>query len=146
MTSEAKPIMQGLDLAKLVGGAAVVGKRVLVCGGRDYTDRDHIQNTLNELNSKRGPFAVVIHGCATGADSEANEWALAMPDVKISPYGSDWRRFGRSAGPRRNQRMIDEGRPDLVVAFPGGRGTADMVRRAKAAGLEVIHVKARVLT
>lgn len=44
---------------------------------------------------------------------------------------------GKAAGPIRNQRMLDEGKPDLVVAFPGGRGTADMVRRAKAAGVPV---------
>jgi hypothetical protein len=48
---------------------------------------------------------------------------------------ADWEKLGRSAGPIRNQAMLDEGRPDLVVAFPGHHGTADMVRRARAAGV-----------
>lgn len=122
----------------------MIGKRVLVCGGRDYTDRDHIWNTLCELDRTRGPFAVVIHGCATGVDSEAMIWAQTMPNRKHAPYEADWHCHGRSAGPVRNQRMIDEGRPDLVIAFPGGKGTADMMRRAKAAGLEIIRIKARV--
>jgi hypothetical protein len=43
------------------------------------------------------------------------------------------------AGPIRKQQMLDEGKPDLVVAFPGGRGTAHMVRIARAAGIEVIE-------
>jgi len=36
--------------------------------------------------------------------------------------------------------MLDEGRPTLVVEFPGGRGTADLIRRARSAGVEVIEV------
>lgn len=46
----------------------------------------------------------------------------------------------RSAGPKRNQRMLDKGKPDLVLAFPGGDGTADMVRKAKSAGVPIIEV------
>ena len=52
-------------------------------------------------------------------------------------------RNGRKAGPIRNQQMLDEGRPSLVVAFPGGRGMADMVRRARNAGVEAISCPAR---
>jgi hypothetical protein len=113
--------------------------RALVCGGRDYDDRDHVWNTLCELDAERGPFEVVIHGRATGADSEAMIWAQGL-GRKHAPFQADWHTHGRAAGPLRNQRMIDEGRPNLVIAFPGGRGTADMVRRAKAAGVEVIEI------
>jgi len=35
--------------------------------------------------------------------------------------------------------MADAG-ADLCIAFPGGRGTADMVRRARAAGIPVRSV------
>ena len=55
-------------------------------------------------------------------------------------YPAPWKRFGPSAGGIRNQQMLDEGKPDLVVAFPGGKGTADMVRRAENAGVKVIKV------
>ena len=121
--------------------------RVLVCGGRDYDDRDHIWNTLVDLHVSRGPITCIIHGCATGADSEGMIWAQCMAKggqkIVHAPFQADWHTFGKAAGPLRNQRMIDEGRPDLVVAFPGQRGTADMVRRAKAAGLEVIEISQR---
>jgi YspA, cpYpsA-related SLOG family len=121
--------------------------RVLVCGGRDYFDRDHIHNTLCNLNATRGPITCVIHGAATGADDECMIWAQMMASVqKIvhAPFPADWHAYGRSAGPRRNQRMIDEGKPDLVVAFPGGRGTADMVKRAKDAKIEVVEIAPRI--
>lgn len=131
--------------------------RVLVCGGRDYDDRDHIWNTLCDLNVKRGPITVIIHGCATGADNEAMLWAQAMPKRKHAPFQAAWSdlnhpdaviktrwdgsRYDAMAGFRRNQRMIDEGKPDLVIAFPGGKGTADMTQRAHKAGIEVIEIK-----
>jgi hypothetical protein len=116
--------------------------RVLVCGGRDYCDQDHVWNTLCELDAQRGPFEVVIHGCATGADTEGMIWAQGL-GRKHAPFQADWRTHGRAAGPLRNQRMLDEGKPTLVIAFPGGKGTADMVRRAKAAGVEVIAIADR---
>ncbi len=121
------------------------GKRVLVCGGRNYTDRDHIWNTLNELDHARGPFAVIIHGCASGADDEAMIWAQTTPGRKHLPFEADWVRHGRQAGPRRNQRMIDEGRPDLVIAFPGGAGTSDMVKRARKANIEVVEIRPPII-
>lgn len=85
------------------------------------------------------PDTVIIHGAATGADSLANRWAV-VNWVRSEEYPADWKKHGAAAGPIRNQRMIDEGKPDLVVAFPGGKGTADMVSRAKAAGVRVIEV------
>jgi hypothetical protein len=112
--------------------------RVLVCGGRDYDDRDHIWNTLTAIPD----VTCIIHGCATGADSEAMIVAEAL-GIKHAPFRADWRTHGKAAGPIRNQRMLDEGKPDLVVAFPGGRGTADMVRRARLAGLPVRIIKER---
>lgn len=114
--------------------------RVLVCGGRDYDDRDHIWNTLTAINSERR-INLIIHGAATGADSEGMLWAQSMLGRKHAPFVADWKKHGRAAGPIRNQRMLDEGKPDLVVAFPGGRGTADMVRRARAAGVEVREIR-----
>ncbi len=116
------------------------GKRVLVCGGRRYSNRDHIWDTLTGLDHERGPFAVIIHGGATGVDSEAMIWAQTM-GRKHMPFEADWVRHGRQAGPRRNQRMIDEGRPDLVIAFPGGAGTSDTMKRARRSNIEVIEIR-----
>lgn len=112
--------------------------RVLVCGGRDFKDLPLLDRTLDELHAKRG-FKKLITGCASGADLMSRFWA-GFAGLPIDVYVADWKKHGRSAGPKRNQRMLDDGKPDLVVAFPGGRGTLDMVRRAKAAGVEVILV------
>jgi hypothetical protein len=115
--------------------------RVLVCGGREFQDYLSFARAMRGIETERGPFTVVVHGGAPGADWCAHLWASSpIGRCKEVEFPADWKAHGRKAGPIRNQRMIDEGKPDLVVAFPGGRGTADMVKRAKAAGLEVIEV------
>jgi hypothetical protein len=84
-------------------------------------------------------YAVIIHGAAPGADSIAR---LAAEDLglRTEAHPADWARYGRrAAGPIRNQEMLDSG-IDLVIAFPGGRGTADMVRRARKAGITIREV------
>jgi predicted Rossmann-fold nucleotide-binding protein len=112
--------------------------RVLVCGGRAFEDRQALNETLSRLREERG-FSLVIAGGARGADTFAKEWAKAV-GLPCDVYKADWEGLGRKAGPIRNQRMLDEGKPDLVVAFPGGKGTADMARRARAAGIELMEV------
>ena len=77
---------------------------------------------------------VVIQGGAAGADSLARSWA-AHSGVVCLTFKANWKAHGKGAGPQRNQRMLDEGRPELVVAFRGGRGTIDMVRRASKANV-----------
>ena len=108
--------------------------RVLVCGGRGYYDRAFLWGYLDRLGPPK--VSAIISGMAPGADTLATRWAKRF-DVPVQEFPADWSGHGRSAGPIRNQRMLDEGKPDLVVAFPGGRGTADMVRRAKTAGIKV---------
>jgi hypothetical protein len=115
--------------------------RVLVCGGREYLDRSKLYETLDHLHSERH-FTLVIAGGARGADTLAYEWSTSR-GVAAAVYVADWKGQGRKAGPLRNQRMLDEGLPDLAIAFPGGRGTADMVSRARKAGIEVIEIVAR---
>ena len=110
--------------------------RVLVCGGRDYADWGTLDSVLDLVNP-----AVVIHGAARGADSLAGRWAREMHGVTEEAFPADWDKHGKSAGPIRNQRMLDDGKPDMVVAFPGGAGTADMVRRSRAAGILVLRVE-----
>lgn len=111
--------------------------RVLVCGGRDYPDKDEVWKALDVmLRGARHDTLVVIQGGGSGADRWAREWCAARR-VPYDNYPADWAKHGRAAGPIRNQRMIDEGRPNLVLAFPGGRGTADMIQRAQASGVRV---------
>lgn len=116
------------------------GFRVLVCGGRDYTDMKNVYKILNRVNDEKS-IKLLIQGGARGADYLAAKWARGMK-INTLTFNADWKRFGAAAGPIRNQRMLTVGRPDLIVAFPGGRGTADMVNRAKKAGVTLMMVEA----
>jgi hypothetical protein len=112
--------------------------RVLVCGGRDYTNRRILFDALDRI-AERHNGVHVIQGGATGADALAREWCRERM-CSYSHYPADWRAHGRSAGPIRNKQMLDEGRPHVVVAFPGGRSTADMIRQAEAAAVAVERI------
>lgn len=112
--------------------------RVLVCGGRYYSDIVRVFMVLDKLNRDAG-IDCIIQGGAKGADRLALEWA-AQAGCPVNQFDADWENQGSFAGPARNSRMLAEGRPDLVIGFPGGRGTADMMRKARKAGVEVIEI------
>jgi hypothetical protein len=129
--------------------------RVLVCGGRTFGmprrgvseaekaeeerrityQRDRL-TTILDAAVKRLGLTEIIHGAAPGADTLASEWA-ATNGIPDRGFPAETDRYGKTAVPLRNQRMLDEGRPDLVIAFIGGDETRDMVERAKAVGLTV---------
>ena len=109
--------------------------RVLVCGGRKFSDYQLLAQTLDALHAER-PISLIIHGAARGADTLAHEWA-AHNRVNIDFYRADWNKYKKAAGPIRNTRMLMDGKPQLVVAFEGGDGTADMIEQARAAGVTV---------
>lgn len=133
--------------------------RVLVCGGRNYGERIMLSGHPQEVEwdreraqvEKATLYAVLskyhaeagveclIEGGAKGADHWAGVWA-ENHGVALETFEADWENQGSFAGPARNTRMLNEGKPDLVIAFPGGRGTADMVRKARRAGVEVIEI------
>lgn len=112
--------------------------RILVCGGRDFSDRDAVFGALDLVKSAVGEMTV-IQGGASGADALAREWCAKQPSIHMINEPADWNAHGRAAGPIRNQKMLDDHKPDCVLAFAGGRGTADMVRRARAAGVKVVE-------
>lgn len=121
---------------------------VLVCGGRDYRNRDIVFGVLNELLSEHDRLTIIDGGCDEtdswrgGADRWAREWVKEAPDSATGiTVHADWRSLGRRAGSIRNAKMIEMYRPDLVLAFSGGRGTEDMKRRARAAGIPVREIE-----
>jgi len=114
--------------------------RVIVCGGRDYADWTAISDSLDAIHAER-PITQVITGDARGADTLAGMWAMSK-NVKLARYPAKWVSYGRSSGPIRNAEMLAKERPDEVIAFPGGKGTADMVRQARAAGVPVREIVA----
>lgn len=124
---------------------------VVVTGGRNYQDRDAVFRALEEAAP-----ALLFHGACcekgksqnlTGADRWADEWAK-MKQIPHFVFPAEWDRHGNSAGPRRNRQML-AGAMALVnnpgftasivklLAFPGGRGTANCKKTAESLGIEV---------
>lgn len=134
-----------------------VTKVAIVCGGRRYgeaylsknvvnprctAERKRAWTVLDAMVARLGVEAIV-QGAATGADYQAWAWAEARR-FPCGSFAADWKPDGvtldRAAGPKRNQRMLEESNPMAVIAFPGGDGTLDMVTRAEAAGVRVIRI------
>lgn len=113
--------------------------RVVIFGGRDFTHRRLLDLVLDRLHA-RLHFTVVIEGDASGVDRMAGDWARKR-GLELEIFAAEWKRCRKRAGPLRNQRMIDEGKPDYAVAFPGGDGTADMWARCAIAGVERCNVE-----
>jgi hypothetical protein len=111
--------------------------KVLVTGSRNYTDIKFVRDTLDKLH-KEYNFTVLIEGGASGVDYIAGSWANTIK-IEHVVVNAEWNIYGRAAGSKRNQKMIDEYRPDMVVAFPGGNGTKDMIERSKKVGIPIIY-------
>lgn len=121
--------------------------RVVVFGGRDFYAEQWLKTELCDLVWRRNRFASVpaqiktlIHGGARGVDQMAGNFGIGC-GLEVIEFKADWGKYGKAAGPIRNKQMIDEGRPDLGVAFPGGFGTANMIKQLDSAGIPVIHVE-----
>jgi hypothetical protein len=116
--------------------------RVLVTGGRNYQD-DHTVNRVLESIHRAKPIAVLIHGNCSGADDLAARWAFRF-GVPCAAFSVRFELDGHwpGAGPRRNSRMLEASKPDIGVAFAGGNGTADMVRKMTVARLGIVCVDA----
>ena len=128
--------------------------RLLVCGATYFTDYKFLHDELVRILTNRGynltPFAgqftpidiTIISGMAKGADTLAVKFAehYGLPCLK---FPADWARYGKGAGPVRNQQMLDEGKPDLIIAFPmqSSRGTRDMIKRGLMEDVPVIVIE-----
>lgn len=117
---------------------------ILVCGGRDFDDEpvfDHIMDSLLRLNREdaSGFQIVIVHGGARGADTLADRWAKSR-GIPVVACPADWDKHKKAAGIIRNAEMLKKWHPHVVVAFPGGRGTAHMVSIARKAGVPVHEV------
>lgn len=109
--------------------------RVLVCGARNWDDMLTIVQRLKLLP----PDTVIVHGGATGADSQADAVGKVL-GFKVEPYPADWTKYGKAAGPIRNRQMLDTN-PNLVLAFhdnlEASKGTRDCVDEARRRGTAV---------
>ena len=113
--------------------------RLVVTGGRDFNDIELVHRALNAMSILADGKLEIAHGGATGADTLSATWAKHH-NVPCSVFAADWKRLGRSAGPARNAEMLTVFCPDVVLAFPGGNGTADCVRKARARNIPIIDM------
>lgn len=115
---------------------------VLVTGGREYEDRAMVSKALRAVGFRAGD--TLVCGGAKGLDTLARLEAEKTRGANVRVFLARWKELGRQAGPVRNRRMLRtllrERAPFFVLAFPGGRGTADMVRQARKAGVLVLSV------
>src|SRR3990167_789639 len=122
--------------------------RVIVTGGRNFTNSEFLFRALDSLAPR--PALIIEGGQRTyhpvtreivgGADYWAKVWA-ERKDIEVFTIMANWRLHGRAAGPLRNMRLLSMGQPDIVISFPGGAGTADMVSRAISAGIPVKRIQ-----
>jgi len=114
-------------------------RRVLICGDRNWRDQLMIIETISRAH-ETFPITLLIDGDARGADRMAGLVAKKL-GLNRAVYPANWELYGKAAGPIRNQQMLDDGRPTEVWVFhdslESSKGTADMVRRAKRAGIPV---------
>jgi hypothetical protein len=108
--------------------------KILITGGRNYKNKKLLYSVLDYINEQT-PIESLAHGDCTGADLLAKEWCLAK-SIKSTAYPADWS-IGKKAGPMRNAYMLKDFEPDMVLAFDGGRGTANAIQFAKKMGFPV---------
>ncbi len=118
------------------------GETWLICGGRTFVDEVMFCESMRDIISLKGCPSRIVNGDAPGADRMSSAWARSL-GIEVVRVPANWTLDGRRAGPIRNQRMLDIYNPSCVIAFPGGDGTADMVRRSRVALKEVIEVKSK---
>jgi len=112
---------------------------VLVTGGREYKNDKHLFAVLDRIHSER-KFTFLVHGDARGADYRAHRWCKSRG---VQPVAMEalWDYEGNPAGSRRNKRMWDLFKPELIVAFPGGTGTSNMMSIGYEGGAEIVDVE-----
>lgn len=113
--------------------------KILVCGSRKYNDIKKVYETLDKLDATY-QITAVVHGAASGADTLAGRWAEQRGKI-IFAVPADWERYGKSAGPKRNIKMLTD-HPDIgmIVAFPGGAGTRDMINQGTKKNILILEV------
>jgi hypothetical protein len=109
--------------------------RVIVCGGRDFSDKHFLFSKLDEFHQNNN-ITTIIEGGANGADFLAKCWANTN-GIECITVQADWKTHGKAAGPIRNSEMLKLN-PDVVIAFHGGAGTNNMLMQAKQNGIKSI--------
>lgn len=111
---------------------------VLVTGGRKYNDLEVVFDSIARLHSEIG-IDLLIHGQATGADTLAGKVCKEI-GIDVVECPANWTKYNKAAGVIRNKKMLEYfPNIDLVLAFPGENGTANMISQAKEKSIDVIY-------
>lgn len=120
--------------------------KVIVAGSRDvllyYEDGEVyrlIGKGLNEIGVKTEDISCILSGACRGVDRLGERWAR-YKYIHVERYPADWDRYGRAAGPIRNQQMVDLADALIVIRFPESRGSKDILNRAKKKGIPVVDI------
>ena len=118
-------------------------KSIIICGTRTFNSYQTLKNTLDSYLSTIDDDVRFISGGAQGADSLALAYAQNHRIPCIVIY-ADWNTYGKSAGPIRNKRMLEEAMHDnpVVIAFWDGisKGTKNMIDLAEKNNVELYIV------
>jgi len=108
--------------------------RTIISGSRDMDEADH--HVLVAIAKSGFKITEVLSGCSGAVDTEGEAWALRHEKM-LHKHPADWARYGKKAGPMRNEAMAKQA--DALIAVWDGvsRGTADMIRRARKHKLKV---------
>lgn len=117
---------------------------LVVTGGRDFEDRARASAALSSV-FRDHPITAFFHGDARGADRlAASECSYLFPDIPIFAVPADWGRHGKAAGMLRNKEMLQAAitytgsvYEVILLAFPGGTGTAGCRDTARELGVHV---------
>lgn len=109
-------------------------KRMIVAGGRDHRLSPLEKSKIAEV-ALDNPGIEIVSGGARGVDTDAAEWAKKARGVNLKMFPANWNKYGKAAGMIRNGQMAKYA--DALMAFPGGRGTANMLKTAREEGLEI---------
>lgn len=110
--------------------------KIVVTGGRDFKDKNFVDEVLYALNPKE-----IFVGDAQGVDAFTVEWA-ELNGITGDLFYADWENLGKKAGPIRNRTMLKAASRDaIVIAFPGGKGTENCIKQAKELGMIVLRAE-----
>lgn len=113
-------------------------KRVVIAGSRNFNDYEMFANIVGEfLKPIREEYELIIlSGHCLGTDLMGERYAKEN-GFEVEIYPAEWKKYGRSAGPKRNKQMADVA--DLAIAFPSvnGKGTQSMIKYAKQKGIPI---------
>lgn len=109
--------------------------RIMVTGGREFNNYAIAKSALEKYLSQTD---TLVHGGCRGCDLLCAKVASEI-GAKVEEHKADWNKYGRAAGPIRNREMLESG-IDLVIAFPGGKGTNNAIKTAQAFGTPIVKI------